>query len=263
MRYALLTAGGLLLAGTIALLFISNFTVGILLQGFVAAVIILYALYLNKIPRKLHIAVGAACLIPVFFSISLAVYGNIDTASYDEDVVIVLGAGIRGERVPPTLAKRLDKAVVYYGKNPGAVIIVCGGQGPQEDITEALAMERYLVNKGIPQSKIIKEEESTSTYENFLFARKVLEPHFPQGFSAVLITNSFHIYRASKFASYAGIPANRLGAPTVWYTIPVNYLREMLAVVKIWVMPPSSGVAFSERTPQVFPTICSKRCHHP
>ena len=135
---------------------------------------------------------------------------------------------------------RLATAVIYIYNcyRIGTVIIVCGGQGPQEDITEALAMERYLVKKGIPQSKIIKEEESTSTHENFPFARNVLAPHFPQGFSAVLITNDFHIYRASKFAGYAGIPANLLGAPTVWYTIPVSYLREMLAVVKIWVMPP-------------------------
>ena len=133
----------------------------------------------------------------------------------------------------------MDRAIEYCGKNPVAVIVVSGGQGPQEDITEAPAMERYLIDKGIPQSRIIKEEASTSTYENFLFARKVLEPRFQQGFSAVLITNRFHMYRASKLARYTGITANRLGAPTVWYIVPVNYLREMLAVVRIWVKPPA------------------------
>jgi len=240
MKYVLLTTGVLVLAGTVALLFRSNFTVGVLLQGLVGAAIIPYALYVRKIPKKCHIAMGAACLIPLFFSVFLAVYGSIPVVSYDEDVVIVLGAGIRGERVTPTLAKRLDRAIEYCGKNPVAVIVVCGGQGPQEDIAEALAMERYLIDKGIPQSKIIKEEKSTSTYESFLFARKVLEPRFPHGFSAVLITNKFHMYRASKFARYTGISANRLGAPTVWYTVPVNYLREMLAVVKIWIKPPAS-----------------------
>ena len=51
---------------------------------------------------------------------------------------------------------RLGKAV-DANRNYKAIIIVSGGQGPQEDITEALAMERYLKNKGIPQERIIKK----------------------------------------------------------------------------------------------------------
>ena len=88
------------------------------LQGLVGAAIIPYGLHLRKIPKKCHIAIGAACLIPLFFSIFLAVYGCIPTVSYDEDVVIVLGAGIRGERVTPTLAKRSGPSAKLQAKKP-------------------------------------------------------------------------------------------------------------------------------------------------
>jgi uncharacterized SAM-binding protein YcdF (DUF218 family) len=67
------------------------------------------------------------------------------------------------------------------------VLIVSGGQGRQENIAEALAMGRYLTEKGVPAEQIFKEEKSTSTYENFLFSKDILEQKFPQGYSAVFI----------------------------------------------------------------------------
>jgi uncharacterized SAM-binding protein YcdF (DUF218 family) len=169
---------------------------------------------------------------PVLFATFIAAYGNGDNAGYDEDVVIVLGAGIQGETVSGKLVKRLDETAAYYNRNPEAVIIVCGGQGPQEDITEALAMERYLTNKGIPKERILKEDRSTSTDENFAYAKTILDSRFPQGFSSVLITSDFHVYRAVKSAGQAGIPAKHIGARTNWYTAPADYLREMFAIIK-------------------------------
>lgn len=236
MKKILLILGSLLLLNAIYLLFKTNSHMGIAVQVFIAVAFILYAFILKKIKKSIHIIIGCFCLLPLLFMSFLAVYGNIDNADYGEDVVIVLGAGIHGEKVSATLAKRLDEAVTYYGKNPDAVIIVCGGQGPQEDITEALAMERYLLSKGIPVDSIIKEEQSTSTYENFVNAKKILDEHFPQGFTAVLITNDFHIFRAEKTADNAGISARHIGVNTVWYTVPSNYLREMLAIIKTWLL---------------------------
>jgi len=243
MKKFLLVIGVLLLINAIFLFLVTNFNLGTVLQGFVAGLIIIYALCFDRLVRSVHIIGVILCVIPLIFMTCLAIYGNCDNTQYNEDVVIVLGAGIRGEQVSITLARRLDEAVNYYHRNPRALIIVCGGQGFQESIPEALAMERYLIAKGIPPAKIIKEEKSTSTYENFSFAREILNNYFPQGFSSVLITNDFHVYRATKLARYAGISAGHIGAYTEWYTIPVNYLREMLAVVKMWVMPPQGALA--------------------
>lgn len=57
--------------------------------------------------------------------------------------------------------------------------------------------------------------------------KKILEAHFPQGFSSVLITSNYHIYRAERIAGDAGISAGHIGAPA-------NYLWEMLAVGEMW-----------------------------
>jgi len=114
---------------------------------------------------------------------------------------------------------------------------VSGGQGFQESIPEAYAMERYLLARGIPAGKIMMEDKSTSTYENFLFSKALLDKALPSPYTAVLITNDFHVYRAGMIAQSAGITARHIGAPTVWYTVPVSYMREMMAVVAFWVFP--------------------------
>ena len=232
--------GILLLINTVLLSIVSNFNLGLILQGVLSLSMILYVVFWGKLHKGIHIAAGVVCMAVIVFIGFLFIFGSTDNAKYDEDVVIVLGAGIHGEQVSVPLSRRLDEAVEYNTKNPGAIIVVCGGQGFQEDITEALAMERYLVSKCVPQEKILKEEKSTSTYENFLFAREILGDYFPQGFSAILITNDFHVYRAAALAQYAGISAGHIGAYTEWYTLPVNYLREMLAVLKMWVIPPQA-----------------------
>ena len=229
---------GILLTNIISFMFISNFHIGMIIQSLLTLAIPAYIFFFKKIHKIIHIAIGVIFLIVLSFMLFLAVYGNNDNPSYEEDVVIVLGAGINGETVRGSLARRLDKAVAYFDKNREAVIIVCGGQGPGEAITEALAMERYLIDRGIPKENIIKEDKSTSTYENLLFAKGILDEYFPQGFSSVVITNDFHVYRAIKTAALVNISATHVGSYTEWYSIIANYSREMLAVVKLWVFPP-------------------------
>ena len=123
----------------------------------------------------------------------------------------------------------------YSIHNPKAIIVVSGGQGPQEDITEALAMERYLISKGTPKERIIKEEESTSTYENLLFSKNILDDIFTDPYKTVVITNNFHIYRATRLAENLGLDATHYHGKTSWYSIPVNYARECIATLKFWI----------------------------
>lgn len=81
-------------------------------------------------------------------------------------------------------------------------------------------------SKGIPNNQIIREEKATSTFENFTFSKDILRQRFPHEYSIVFITNNFHVYRAESIAKTVDISVNHLGADTVWYTIPMNYLRE-------------------------------------
>ena len=49
-----------------------------------------------------------------------------------------------------------------------------GGQGPDEDRTEASVMHDYLEQHGIDATRIIIEDQSTSTYENLVFSKELL-----------------------------------------------------------------------------------------
>jgi uncharacterized SAM-binding protein YcdF (DUF218 family) len=233
--------GILLLIDALIMATVANLNMGTTALAFLSVALIAYGILWNKslIKKWQHVAIAIALGAFISFSSFLAFYGSQSTSQYNEEVVIVLGAGVRGEQVSNTLAYRLDKAVGYHAINPDALIVVSGGQGPQEDITEALAMERYLIEKGIPAKNIVKEENSTSTYENFVFSNNLLIQDFPQGYSVVFITNRFHVFRAERIAQYAGISTRHIGAPIDWYTVPTNYLRETMAVIKFLAFPPT------------------------
>jgi len=214
---------------------VSNPTIGFYAQAALSVCVMLYVVFFNKIPKRVHVWLGVLCLILAAFVLFLFTYGNTSNADFTENVVIVLGAGVNREMVSRPLAHRLYATIDYWEKNPNAYIIVCGGLGNRAIITEAEAMSRFLIARGIPQEKILLEELSTSTYENLLFAKAILEEHFQGEFRAVVITNDFHIYRATQMARGIGLDVSRVGAHTDWYSRPVNYLREMLAVMHMWV----------------------------
>lgn len=234
-RIILVLLGLLSLANLFIVLQVSNPTIGFALQGALSLAMIGYAAFFNKIPTKIHITAGILCIFPVVLVIFLFIYGNISNVNYTEDAVIVLGAGVRGERVTRPLARRLDAAFYYWQQNPDAYIVVTGGLGNRATITEAEAMARYLVERGVPREAILLEELSTSTYENLTFAKEILDEHFLGEFRVVVITNDFHLYRGVQTARRVGLDVTRLGAYTDWYSWPVNYLREMLAVINFWV----------------------------
>ena len=165
----------------------------------------------------------------------IAVCGQVNTVTYNEDALIILGAGIRGENVTLPLMYRLNRGIEYYNKNPNAVIVVSGGQGAEEDITEALAMEKYLISCGVPKEKILKEEKATSTYENFAFSKLILDNYFKKSYKTAFITNDFHVFRAYETSKFVGIKSTHLNAKIKWYLLPITYLREFLAVMKFYI----------------------------
>jgi len=191
---------------------------------------------LKKI-KWLNYAIIASLAICLGFGAFVMVYGRRDTVTFTEDVAIVLGAGVRNEEVTRTLRKRLDMAVEYHALNPNALIIVSGGQGPGQTITEAQAMARYLEGAGVPPDIIIQEGGSHSTYENMRLSKAILEEIFPQGFDAVVITNDFHIFRSIRFARVSGMEnPTSLHGDTPLHTLPGMLLREIAAIVKMWLI---------------------------
>ncbi|AVQ27365.1 YdcF family protein [Fusobacterium ulcerans] len=142
--------------------------------------------------------------------------------------LIVLGAGLKGDIPSEVLKYRLNKAVKYFKENPDTIFIVSGGQGKDELISEAEAMEIYLSERGIPIKNIIKEDKSTSTYENLKFSDKIIKEKEITGDIAVMF-NSFHMYRVKMISKKLNFPLKTVYAETPAIVFPNYMLREYFA----------------------------------
>lgn len=156
-------------------------------------------------------------------------------APQDLDAIIVLGSQVKSDGEPAgPLRYRLERALKIAHANPKATIIVSGGKGSNEPISEAEAMSSYLMRQGIPASRIQLEDQSTSTFENFAFSKTLLDEMDPRPSRIGIITNDFHVFRAlaiGKKMGYtdAGYELVGIGAYSTPYYLVNNVLREELA----------------------------------
>ena len=161
--------------------------------------------------------------------------GHQENDALPADAVIVLGAGVNGETPSLILRSRVNRAADYLRTHPEIPVILSGGQGPGENISEAECMHRELVKRGIPESQLYLEEESTSTAENFAYSRRLL-PELgldPKTATLAVITNDFHCFRAHLIAQRAGLSTFDIPARTDWVLLNANYyVREFFALGK-------------------------------
>lgn len=223
----------------IAMFIVSTFNIGNLLTLILGLVLTFWGIYFDKIslfiPLWIRCCVAFAVALALCLSSFLFIYSGRDNTTYKEDAIIVLGAGVNGSRVSLCLADRLETAIDYHKENPNALIIVSGGQGNGENLSEALAMEQYLVARGVNKEIIIKEDKSTSTYENFKFSKSILEKEFSGEYNIAYITNDYHIYRAGEIAKSVGLEnLAHAHSNTRWHSVLPGVLRECLAVIKFW-----------------------------
>lgn len=148
----------------------------------------------------------------------------------DADYVIVLGAQWKTTGPSWVLKYRLDTALDYLKAHPNAQVIVSGGQGANEIITEAQGMAEYLQSHGIEEERIYKEEASVNTNQNLLYSSFLLDK---ESDSVVIVTNNFHVFRAVGIAKKLGYKkVDGLSAPSVNVMLPNNLLREFIGVWK-------------------------------
>ncbi len=247
LRWFLLVIGVLLVLDTIVISTMSNLNLGVIMPAIIGVPLVIIAIFypqfvlwqnastLGKIVKWVLICgYSLFIIIMVATGIIIKVNGS-KVPDKNADALIVLGAGVRGDRVSLTLKYRLDAAYDYLTENKNTIVVVSGGQGRGENISEAEAMKRYLVSRGIDENRIVMEDKSTSTQENFLFSKNILDEKFENG-KYVYVTNSFHVFRAGLVAQKNGVSASGLSAKSVWYTAPNNYLREVVAVWLYWLL---------------------------
>jgi len=182
------------------------------------------------IRRFYKTGLGLLLLLTVFwFSIGWFVAkGERPLANGKHPYVIVLGAGVKGEKPSLILSNRIEAAVRYGKRFPDTTFILSGGQGDGEAISEAEAMRRGMLQAGISEERLLLEDQSTSTTENLTFSKRLL----PESENRVsIVTSDFHLYRARKEAEQMNLKTDAIPAETPLSGVLRYGMRERVAIV--------------------------------
>lgn len=168
----------------------------------------------------------------VFLGAAL-VHGHVRVTE-EAEALVVLGCGLVHGQVSPMLRSRLDRTIAVFHHSAAAgrtpVVVASGGQGEDEDRTEADAMAEYLVDHGVPSGLVHREARSRNTRENLRFSGELLRDAAVDG-RTLVVTNDYHVLRTAITARRTGLDAHVLGAPTSRQAIPSAFLREFAAVL--------------------------------
>lgn len=152
-----------------------------------------------------------------------------DKPKNSQTTVVVLGCQINGETPSRMLKRRLDAAYDYLSENSDVKVIVSGGQGSDEVTSEADVMRKYLLKRGIEDSRIYMENKSTSTEENLRFSKEIIDKEGLCG-EITIVTDGFHQLRADILAKKQGIEARNISASTEKWLLPTYWIREIYGV---------------------------------
>ena len=192
-----------------------------------------------KIPKIIRNIVTILFTIGLVLFISvegLIIYNGHHVDKEKPDYLMVLGAGLSGTKISTSLLYSLVTALDFHELYPDVKIIVSGGQGEGEKISEASAMRNFLVDNGVDSSQIIMEDKSTNTYENFLYTKKILDEESEvKDPTVTVISNNFHMFRAKFLAKEVGINTLGYPAPSHKVSAVVFYVREFFGVIKAFV----------------------------
>lgn len=229
----------------------SSFNIGTITGIGIGAILFLYGFFFAKVNHfivwfwqktvgkivELVIAAILLAIIGLAIATTVCMIKYASMPAFSNGTVIVLGCKVNNTTPSIMLGERLNAAYKYLNENPKSHVIVSGGQGKGEDISEALAMYKWLTNKGIDSSRIVLEDTSTDTHENLMNCAKIIDELNSSNFrkdNIVIITNEFHEYRSLKQANKLGFFASPYPAKTAWWLFPTFYVREMYGILEYW-----------------------------
>lgn len=211
--------------------------------------------FIKKLPKLVLVIVCALLAVVLahfsWFEVNAIKAANSvpdDSAKY----MIVLGAKVNGTVPSLEYQRRIEKALEYAKDHKELIVICTGGQGNDENIAESVAAYNYLLEHGIEESRLFKEEKSTSTTENFLFAKEAIAKSMASFMSSldgakdiidhaedlqpsdvIIVSSEFHLYRAGLIAKRAGYSnLSYLGSSGRQILKLHYYLREYAAYVR-------------------------------
>ena len=178
------------------------------------------------------IIIPGRILICALLALFFAVEGIILAAGFAApvqglDYIVVLGAKVNGREPSGALRNRIAVAAEYLQANPDTIAVLSGGQGSDEQISEAQCMYENMIARGIDPGRLILEDQSTDTSENLVFSRKLI----PEDADVGLVTNNFHIYRSLRLAKGLGWDVQGIPVATSAISFPHYMMREFIGVM--------------------------------
>ncbi|MCX7748925.1 MAG: YdcF family protein [Clostridia bacterium] len=188
-----------------------------------------------KKTKKLFIAVV------VFFLTSFTLFeAVIITAPYyykpqKSDCILILGYALKdGYHPDEWLEMRLSKGLELFNRGFGEFIIVSGGKGPKDQIPVGESMRNWLLERGVPDNKIVVEDRSSTTFTNIDFSKKIIRDKEKK--RVLVVTSDFHLFRSMliakdnlEYCSGASAPSSKPLKKTL------SYIRESAAIIKYYI----------------------------
>ncbi len=248
-RIIFIASGVLLIADTVILTVnVAGFNTGIIIPAAAGLLLIAYSVFKiitnNAIlikNKKIKLTLTAMTTAAIISIITLELFISSATVRRkipdDTKTMIILGAGLRKNRISPVLRRRLDTALPVMKAKPDMLVVVTGGKGATQEVTEAEEMKKYLAAAGVDPDRIVVENKSTSTKENLYFAMNILRENVSiKKNGIILVTNDFHMFRAKHLAVKAGFIPFGLPASTPLSIVINCHIREHLAIIKTFLL---------------------------
>lgn len=182
----------------------------------------------SKWPRRIRRGLAAALVIGIgYFAVTL---WQVHAAGRSDqqrpvDALVVMGAAQYNGRPSPQLQARLDHVVTLWERGVAPVVVVTGGKLPGDAFTEAEASATYLIDHGVPERAILRENEAHNTYDSFVGVAALLRE---RGLSSVLIVSDpFHLLRSRLIAEEVGLTAFTSPTPTTVVRGRNGWVREL------------------------------------
>ena len=142
----------------------------------------------------------------------------------DIDCILVLGAGVWGDKPSPMLEDRLLEGIKLYEEGVSPKIMMTGDNGTN-GYDEVNVMKNYAKEKGVPSEDIFMDHAGFSTYESVYRAKAVFEVE-----RVVIVTQEYHLHRALYIANQLGLEAYGVPSdPRQYVGALYREVREILA----------------------------------
>ncbi len=236
--------GALCLLGLFLLFAISGHGfLGLLCLG-IAALLAFYRLTASpgkrsRVVRAVRVAVSALVVASAVFACvpGALIYRASHGDGADCRYIIVLGAGVNGTVPSLSLRERIDAAADYLSAHPETMAVLSGGQGTNEDISEADCMFRELVARGVDPDRLWREDCAENTRENIALSLAVIEQNTGRVPEEIgVVSADYHLCRTEAYAKSQGVTAHGIPARSTMPTLWLNYfLREIVALTANWI----------------------------